>query len=122
MDTYQKYSTALLRVGLSLFLLWFGAEQLLHGIDWVSWVPMWAVTLSGQSPAMIVFGNGVFELVGGVLLAFGMYTRWVAVIMAVHILVIVLDIGLTAIGVRDLAIAFAFFSLALAGRDEWSMR
>jgi uncharacterized membrane protein YphA (DoxX/SURF4 family) len=121
MDAYKKFAPLALRIGLASFLLWFGAEQLLHGIDWVAWVPEWAVNLSNLSPAMIVFFNGSLELLAGILLAFGILTRWVALLMGLHVAVIVVDIGLTAIGVRDAAIAFALFSLALWGKDEWSL-
>ena len=121
MDTYQKYAPLILRIGLSALFVWFGMEQILDGLSWVSWVPEWAVNLFHVSPALIVMGNGFLELGGGVLLAFGVFTRFVALILAIHTLLIAFQIGITAIGVRDMAIVASLLSLSCFGRDRWSL-
>ena len=121
MDTYQKYAPLILRIGLSALFVCFGMEQILDGLSWVSWVPEWAVNLFHVSPALIVMGNGFLELGGGVLLAFGVFTRFVALILAIHTLLIAFQIGITAIGVRDMAIVASLLSLSCFGRDRWSL-
>lgn len=102
-----------LRLGLAIVFLWFGLSQLVDGINWVSWVPEWAVNLLHLPPAMIVLANGLFEVVAGALLAFNIWTRWVALILALHLVIITIEIGATAIGVRDFGLTAATFALAL---------
>lgn len=116
--THQEWGVLILRYGLAILFLWFGFSQLLDGVNWVSWVPEWAVNLLHIPPAMIVLLNGAFEVVAGGLLAFNILTRWVALALALHLVVLVFDIGLTAIGMRDFAIMAATFALALFAEDK----
>ncbi len=101
----------LLRLGPAILFLWVGFSQLFDGINWVSWVPEWAVNLLNIPPAMIVLLNGLFEVVAGALLAFNIFTRWVALALALHLLVLVIEIGLTPIGMRDFGLMMATFAL-----------
>ncbi|MCR4333632.1 MAG: DoxX family membrane protein [Patescibacteria group bacterium] len=107
-----------LRLGLASVFLWFGFSQLLDGLSWVSWVPDWAVAFLHLPPAMIVLGNGLFEVVFDALLAMGLWVRFVALILALHLALITFDIGLTAIGVRDFGLTLATVALALMGKGE----
>lgn len=108
----------ILRLGLAAVFLWFGFSQLIDGISWVGWVPGWAVELLHLPPAMIVLGNGGVEVVLGALLAMGVWTRWAALLLALHLAVITFDIGLTAIGVRDFGLTVATLALAFLGEDS----
>ncbi len=112
----EQTGVLVLRLGLASMFLWFGFSQLIDSISWVAWVPEWAVTLFHLPPAMIVLGNGLFEVVLGGLLAFGVLTTPVAYLLALHLFIIVCDIGLTAIGVRDAGLMFATLALALLGK------
>lgn len=93
--------------------LWFGFSQLLDGANWVGWVPEWAVNLLGIPPAFIVLANGLFEIVAGALLAAGFFVRLVALLLSLHLAVITVEIGFTAIGVRDFGLTMATLALAL---------
>ena len=108
----NEWGVVMLRLGLAAVFLWFGFSQLTDGLNWVGWVPEWAVELLNIPPAMIVLLNGAFEVVAGALLAFNILTRWVALALAAHLLVITIDIGLTPIGVRDFGLMMATFALA----------
>ena len=115
----RECGLTVLRIGLAILYLWFGFSQLMNGIDWVSWVPDWAVSVLHLPPAMIVLLNGLFEVALGTLLAINIWVRWVAFILALHLFVIVLDIGASAIGVRDFSLAAATLALALLrGKSE----
>lgn len=106
-----------LRLGLSAVFLWFGFSQLLDGLSWVVWVPDWAVQLLHIPPAMIVLANGLFEVVAGALLALGLFVRPVSILLSIHLVIVVFDIGLTAIGVRDFGLMCAVIALAfIAGK------
>ena len=107
----EKVGLAILRFGLATLFLWFGFSQLFDGKDWVSWVPQWAVQLIHLPPAMIVLLNGALEVVGGALLAMDLLVAPVALILALHLLVIAVEIGITAIGVRDFGLMCATFAL-----------
>ena len=109
----HEWGVLILRLGLAVVFLWFGFSQLTDGINWVSWVPEWAVNLFHLPPAMIVLANGLFEVVSGALLALNIWTRWVTLLLALHLLIITMEIGATAIGVRDLGLTISTFALAL---------
>ena len=106
----NEWGILVLRLGLAMLFLWFGFSQLLDGLSWVSWVPEWAVNLLHIPPAMIVLLNGSFEVVAGSLLALNIWVRWAALLLALHLLVLIFEIGPTAIGVRDFAIMMATFA------------
>lgn len=108
----------ILRLGLAIVFLWFGFSQLFDGINWVSWVPEWAVNLLNIPPAMIVLLNGSFEVVAGALLALNIYTRWVALALAIHLFVLVIEIGLTPIGMRDFGLMMATLALVFLCEEK----
>lgn len=113
--TRTQAGLIILRLGLASVFLWFGFSQLFNGIAWVGWVPEWAVAFSNLPPAMIVLGNGLFEVISGTLLGMGLWVRPVALLLAIHMAVIVSHIGLTAIGVRDFGLTLATIALMLLG-------
>ena len=118
--TQHEWGVLILRLGLAILFLWFGFSQLLDGLNWVSWVPEWAVNFLHIPPAMIVLANGSFEVVAGSLLALNIWVRWAALLLALHLFVLIIDIGPTAIGVRDFAIMMATLALALLVAKEKS--
>lgn len=118
MTTFQRYGLIVLRIGLSILYLWFGFSQLLDGADWISWVPAWAVTLTHLQPLVIVHLNGLFELVMGTLLVTGLWVRPVALLLSAHLALVTFDIGLTAIGMRDLALTAATFALGMLTEED----
>ena len=109
----QKFGIHLLRLGLAGVFLWFGFSQLFNSLIWVAVVPEWVVNIFHLPPAMIVMGNGLFEIILGSLLAMGFFTRIIAFVFAIHLIPIALNFGLTATGIRDFGLAIASFSLAL---------
>lgn len=114
----ERIGVTVLRLGLAAVFLWFGFSQLFDGINWVSWVPEWAVNTLHLPPAMIVLANGLFEVVAGALLALNIWIRWVALALALHLLVITIEIGATAIGVRDFGLTAATLALVLLSGSE----
>lgn len=106
----------LLRLGLAVVFLWFGFSQLLDSLRWVYLVPDWAVNLVHLPPAMIVLGNGAFEVVFGGLLAMGILVRISALILGLHLALIAFDLGVSAVGVRDFGLVISSLALALIYR------
>lgn len=114
----RQIGLLILRYGLAAVFLWFGFSQLIDGINWVSWVPMWAVTFIHLPPAMIVLANGLFEVITGILISLGIWTRPVAFLLAAHLALITIEIGASAIGVRDFGLTIAVLSLAFISTEE----
>ena len=110
-----------LRAGLVVLFLWFGLSQVGDPSAWVSWVPEWPTKLLGIDAYTVVLLNGIFESVLGVMLLLGLWTRWVALLLSLHLFFITYEIGWNDIGVRDFALATATLALALWGDDRWSV-
>lgn len=120
MDKQQRIGLEVLRLGLAVLYLWFGFSQLFDGINWVSWVPNWTVMLLHIPPAMIVLLNGTFEVIAGGLLAMGIFVRPISFLLTAHLALVTFDIGLTAIGMRDLSITISTLALGLLSKKQTS--
>ena len=107
----EDIGRVILRLAMAGVYLFFGFSQLFNGIQWVSLVPDWAVNLLHIPPAMIVFGNGLLELVLGTLLVVGVWVGPVAILLALHLFVIATGFGFSPLGVRDFGLSLATFSL-----------
>ena len=81
MKPRTEWGIFILRIGLAVLFLWFGFSQFLDQAAWTSWVPEWAMNLSGLEAEMIVLLNGGLEIALGVLLALGLYIRPAAVLL-----------------------------------------
>lgn len=87
---------------------------------WTIWVPDWVVSLA-PSAEFVVYANGILEIIFGLALLVGFYTRLSAYILAFHIAGITLSIGLIATGVRDFGLTMATFAIALHGKDSFTL-
>ena len=113
------YAPVVLRVGLSLVFLWFGSQQLLHTGAWTGLIPEWTLSLSGLNATTLVHFNGAFEIVFGICLLAGYFTRMSALLLALHLLGIIANVGYTPIGVRDFGLLMATIAVFLYGIDSW---
>lgn len=120
-DRLAPLAPAVLRWGLALVYLWFGFSQLQDVQSWVSWVPDWAPLMMHMDAATLVYGNGVFEVVFGLLLLLGVFTRTSALLLALHMIEITYDVGYGGIGVRDFGLTIATLSVLLAGKDMYAL-
>ncbi|MDD5318322.1 MAG: DoxX family membrane protein [Candidatus Pacebacteria bacterium] len=116
----KSFSHILLRISMSLVFLWFGFQQLASPTDWIGFLPTWTVSLP-ISQIGFVYLNGWFEVVAGLFLLAGFYTRAAALLLGLHLLGIAYTIGYGAIAVRDVGLALATLSVFLYGRDKWSL-
>ncbi len=117
----SAYAPIVLRLALTGVYVWFGTSQIVNAGAWTSIVPAWATGLSGMDATTIVHLNGVLEIIIGALLALGIFVRWAALILFLHLLVIAADLGISPIGVRDFGLALATLALALQGEDKWCL-
>ncbi len=117
----QSYAPIVLRLALAAVFAWFGTSQWLNPSMWVGIVPSWATGLSGMSASTIVHLNGTFEIIAALLLAVGVWVRWVALLLALHLFVIAANFGFTSIGIRDFGLSFSTLAVSLFGGDDWSL-
>jgi uncharacterized membrane protein YphA (DoxX/SURF4 family) len=108
----------LLRIGLSLVFLYFGFQQLIDASGWTAYVPE---IFSSLNPLTLVMVNGLLEVILGIFLLIGLYTRVSALVLAIHLLGIAISIGFNPLGVRDFGLALATFVVFLQGRDFYCL-
>jgi putative oxidoreductase len=68
MRRFDAETYALLRIVTGLLFLWHGTQKLFG----------FPAEVPGEAPAFVIWVGGSIELVGGVLVAVGLFTRWAA--------------------------------------------
>lgn len=84
-------------------------------------MPEWAGSIFGLGAVKIVLFNGWFEIIGGVLLALGLWTRWAALLLSLHLFLIAYEVGYNDIGVRDFALAVSTLAMSFFGTTKFSL-
>ena len=111
----------ILRITLSLVFLYFSLNQLIDPSYWLGFVPNYALHF-GLTAKMLVIGNGIFELIFGLMLLSGTYTRIAALLLSLHLIGIASTIGFgDPTGIRDLGLALATLSIVFFGKDNWCL-
>ncbi len=115
----EQYASRIARYTAVGLFLWFGFAQLLDPGTWLAFLPEW----TGYFPIpgeMLVQWNGFMEVILAFALLAGLYTRPVAAVLGVHLLMIGLSVsGPTA--VRDIALALFVLSVAVQKADAWTL-
>ena len=99
----------ILRLAIASVLLWFGLDNMLHPLAWSGYVPHWLPV----DAVKFTFYNGIGEVILGIFLAIGLFTRIAAILAALHVLTVIVAVGYRDIAVRDFTIMLAAVSLAL---------
>ena len=115
----RELAPVILRLGLTFVFIWFGTNQLMNAESWTGFVPEWGTF--GLDPQTVVYLNGAFEVIGALMLGFGIFVRWVATLLALHLFVIASSLGLTPVGVRDFGLSFAILAVAFFGPDKYCL-
>ncbi|MEK7609523.1 MAG: DoxX family protein [Patescibacteria group bacterium] len=119
--TSKEIAPIILRIAMSLVFLWFGSQQLIHPSNWLSFVPDSVVSFSHLSATILVHFNGAFEIVFGLALLFGFFTRTSALLLGLHLFNITLSLGLSAIAVRDFGLSMATLAIVFYGMDRFCL-
>lgn len=114
------YGLAAIRVGLGGVLVWFGYQQLTDVANWTGYVPDEIVAL-GYSLETLVYINGAVEVIFGLMLIGGLFTRFAGAVMALHLVSIAYSLGYNEIAIRDYGLAFGYLGLALATPDAFTI-
>lgn len=110
----QEYGKIILRISLSLVFLWFGINQLYYPSSWIGFVP----SFIPFSPGTIVLLNGSLEVILGLMLLSGIQVRFSSLVLSIHLFLIALPMGFTAIAIRDFGLALATLSVFFFGADK----
>lgn len=113
----EFYAPSVLRYGMVAVILWFSLAQFFNAREWTAYVPDSIVSMTGLSAITLVYFNAIFEMVFGVLLAFGWQTRIVALLLAAHLFDIMYVVGYGEIGARDFGLAIATLVVSMNGTD-----
>jgi uncharacterized membrane protein YphA (DoxX/SURF4 family) len=112
MGLYTRFSALILSLHLLFIAFSIG--------NWATFVPdflsIGAMTLNNW-----VMLNGVLELTLGLFLIMGLYTRFSALILSLHLLFIAFSIGFNPLGVRDFGLAIATFVIFLSGAHPYGI-
>ncbi|MDO8622535.1 MAG: DoxX family membrane protein [bacterium] len=103
-------TSLLLRLGLGIEFVAFGYGKLIDLPSWIGYIPPWMSPLLPMSTSAFLQAVGVVELVLGVLLIVGLWTRVIAALAALHLLGVLVALGYNDLAVRD----FVAFMSALA--------
>lgn len=135
-EKYKEYASILLRIGISLVFLWFGLNQLINPLSFLGYVPSWIYPHSAEivhehafqslhslplTPHIIIMGNGLLEVILGLLLIIGLFTRASSLLLSLHIFGIIIGLGYNDIAVRDFGLMLACLSIFLHGPDKWCL-
>lgn len=113
----DKGIVTLLRLGLGFSFLYPGIAMLIEPNVWLGWFPAFIIeNLPSSIPAFyVIYVTGVFDILIGFLLVFGIFLRWAAIFGVVH-LVGVLALGPAGsfvITFRDVGLVFSLAALYL---------
>ena len=119
--TMKEAAPIVVRIGLSLVFLWFAWQQFANVEMWTRLIPASVVEITGLSAATIVQFNAAFEVVFGLSLIIGFFVRTSAVLLALHLLSIAVNLGYNAVAIRDIGLMFAMAAVFLYGMDRWCL-
>lgn len=120
MGRFERFAIPVLCIGLGLVFLYFGFQQVYSPDAWAGFIPSF-LSQGVMTVNNWVMLNGVLELTLGIFLIIGLYTRFSALILSVHLFFIALSIGFTPIGVRDFGLAVATFVIFLNGAHPYGV-
>ena len=117
----KNYSIVIIRISLALVLLWFGIDEIVNPENWFGYIPPGITSIIPFDIESFILLNGIFEIIIGVLLLIGYYTRIVAFIAALHLLSITIAVGYNEIGIRDFGLTLMAVSLIFSGAGVFSL-
>ena len=117
MNNLEKYAKPTLRIAMGLVFVYFGIQQIIAPIEWSGFIPDY-VLIFGISAVKLTLMHGFFELGLGLLLVLGLYTRIIAIILAINLFFISISLGINDVGIRDLGLSISTLVVFFNGIDN----
>lgn len=111
----------LLRIGLGGTMVYAGTSIIANTQAWLGFTPQWILNISPIDGTTLLIGHGVFELILGLLLVFGVFLRLSSLVAFFDLLFIVVFIGVDLVTFRDFGLlmaALALFVLVIRSEQE----
>lgn len=114
----SQHQTSLwaLKLGLATVFLWFGVDKFFHPNYWIdAWIPasvLSFVSNFGINEIQFTYLNGIFEVVVGLSLLTGVFSRIFASLAVLFLVLIILFIGFNEVIVRDIGLIGGLVAIA----------
>jgi len=109
----NKTSFHILRVGLAITFLWIGILIFKQPEAWGGYLQPWAAGLLPIPIKEAMIGTAVLDILIGAFLLFDFFVWFVALLGAIHLIIILTVSGITDITVRDIGILAAIIALVI---------
>jgi len=121
----EKYTSLLIRLGLSIVFLLFGIDKFIRPLFWSAFVPKFLSDIIPFSLNNFIYLIGIIETILGALILIGLFTRVASILSAMHLLLIIISlaipIGYNDIIVRDLGLFFMALTLSFFKNYQFSL-
>lgn len=114
---FKEYAPIILRIGVSMVFIWFGFTNVFNPNSLLGYLPEFIFSLK-INPTTILLANGIFELIFGFFLLIGLFTRFSAFLLSLHLFLIAVGLGYNDLAVRDIGLTIATFVVFLNGMDR----
>ena len=113
----EKYTSLLLRLGISVVFLLFGIDKFIRPLFWAAFVPKFLNDIIPFSLTNFIYLMGLIETILGALIFIGLFTRIASILSAIHLFFIIISLaiplGYNDIIVRDIGLFFMALALSL---------
>jgi uncharacterized membrane protein YphA (DoxX/SURF4 family) len=117
MFTSAKYSGLALRIGIAAVFLWFGIDKFLHPSYWVNAYVggslVSVIKIIHISSIQLIYLTGIFELLVGLSLVTGVFTKFFSTLGVAFLISIMFFIGLNEVTIRDIGLIGGLVALVL---------
>jgi len=115
-ERFTRYGRPLTRYGVSLVFLVFGVWQLVDPTSWYGYLPSYTAQYISNEALLLL--NGTFDTIIGALLLVGLFTRWTALLGALHLVSVTTTLGWNDLAVRDAGLGIVLLGIFLTGTDD----
>lgn len=103
-----------LRIGLGITFIWIGTLIVQEPESWAGLIRTELTPFIPIDPATMMLDTGIFDIVIGLLLIFGVWLWAAGLLAALHMLTVVLTIYVSDTTARDIGLMAAGFAVMLA--------
>lgn len=109
----NKTSYHVLRIGLAITFLWIGILILKQPEAWAGYLQPWAVKLLPVPVEQALVGTAVLDLIVGIMLLIDSFVWVIALVGAIHLVIILVTSGITDITARDIGLLAGTVALVI---------